>query len=175
MQQSVCDIARTHAGVNNRRPDALHPQRAPSPGTAPGASVPLVPRSFMCPITYEVMTDLVATQDDQVYERTSILEWLGRGHRTSPVTGVELADLSLRPVAPLRRAIEEYLNLQPGPRAMSPSWPMQELDDVMDASLPQGGVDTPTTDAEHSRGLMALRDALVRAREPGGGTVLGAG
>jgi len=75
--------------------------------------LPPVPQSFKCPITHEVMRDPVMTQDGHVYESDAIQEWFRRGHRTSPVTGVELINLALLPEVPLRRAIEEYMALRP--------------------------------------------------------------
>lgn len=75
--------------------------------------LPPVPQSFKCPITHEVMRDPMMTQDGHVYESDAIQEWFRRGHRTSPVTGAELVNLSLLPEVPLRRAIEEYMALRP--------------------------------------------------------------
>lgn len=75
-------------------------------------SVP-IPTSFKCPITHDVLQHPVVTHDGQVYEQSAIQEWFRRGHRTSPVTGIELPSLALTPETPLRRAIEEYMCARP--------------------------------------------------------------
>jgi len=63
-------------------------------------SVVPIPRSFMCPITHEIMHDPVVTVDGQVYERCAIEAWLRLGHCTSPMTGDRLPSLSLMPETP---------------------------------------------------------------------------
>jgi len=68
-------------------------------------------RSFTCPITQETMVDPVSTVDSHVYERNAIEGWL-QNHKTSPVTGRPLPSLALAPQDHMRRAIEEYKQLQ---------------------------------------------------------------
>jgi len=72
-------------------------------------SLPVL-RSFVCPITQDLMADPVTTADGHVYERKAIEEWLQHRH-TSPVTGESLHSLELLPEPRLRRAIEEYMHL----------------------------------------------------------------
>ena len=49
-----------------------------------------IPEHLLCPITQELMTDPVIAADGQTYDRKSITEWLSRGKRNSPLTGVNL-------------------------------------------------------------------------------------
>lgn len=78
----------------------------------PLTSVP-IPRSFLCPITQDVMQDPVATVDGHTYERGAIEAWFRRGHRTSPLTNASLPSLALTPERALRKAIAEYLVMRP--------------------------------------------------------------
>jgi len=68
-----------------------------------------IPYSFKCPISCEVMTDPVKTCDGQVFQRQEIEKWFRLGHRTSPMTGLELKSLDLKPIAVLRCAIAEFV------------------------------------------------------------------
>eukprot|EP00045_Choanoeca_perplexa_P017194 m.245968 g.245968 ORF g.245968 m.245968 type:complete len:805 (+) comp17470_c0_seq10:65-2479(+) len=65
------------------------------------------PKSFCCPITYELMEDPVFTADGHTFDREAILHWL-REHNTSPVTGLPLPDLTIRPNHALRGEIADY-------------------------------------------------------------------
>lgn len=46
------------------------------------------------------------------YEKAAIEEWLRRGHRTSPLTGLPLESVGLTPNMTLKKAISEYLHDQ---------------------------------------------------------------
>ena len=46
--------------------------------------------------------------DAQVFERAEIESWFRLGHRTSPLTNVDLPSLALTPDFQLRAAIEEF-------------------------------------------------------------------
>ena len=68
-----------------------------------------VPDDFICPITSEIMTDPVTTEDGFTYERAAITEWL-RTKDTSPKTGAKLESKMLIPnhlVRSLLRAFNE--------------------------------------------------------------------
>ncbi|XP_019091191.1 PREDICTED: putative U-box domain-containing protein 58 [Camelina sativa] len=65
------------------------------------------PPSFYCPITQEVMKDPHLAADGFTYEVEAINKWLSTGHRTSPMTNLELSHLTLVPNRALRSAIEE--------------------------------------------------------------------
>ena len=65
------------------------------------------PNEFLCPITYEVMSDPVVLCDGYSYERATIATWL-RAHNTSPLTGKELEHKRLLANLTLRSAIEAY-------------------------------------------------------------------
>jgi serine/threonine protein kinase len=66
-----------------------------------------LPDSFLCPISFQVMTDPVICADGHSYERDAIASWLGKSNR-SPMTNEELSNRSLTPNHALRSAIERY-------------------------------------------------------------------
>eukprot|EP00730_Choanoeca_flexa_P004819 TRINITY_DN11809_c0_g1_i5.p1 TRINITY_DN11809_c0_g1~~TRINITY_DN11809_c0_g1_i5.p1 ORF type:complete len:814 (+),score=144.43 TRINITY_DN11809_c0_g1_i5:64-2505(+) len=65
------------------------------------------PKTLCCPITYELMEDPVITADGHTFEREAIVHWL-QEHNTSPVTGLPLPDLQIRPNHALRAELSEY-------------------------------------------------------------------
>ena len=65
------------------------------------------PDEYICPITHEIMTDPVTTQDGFTYERAEITEWL-RTKDTSPKTGATLESKTLYPSHSLRSAIHSF-------------------------------------------------------------------
>ncbi len=65
------------------------------------------PEELFCPITLALMRDPVSTCDGQAYERDAITKWLLE-HRTSPLTGLELASSALIPNLPLRRMCDDW-------------------------------------------------------------------
>ena len=54
------------------------------------------PDEFLCPISYEVMTDPVILEDGHTYDRTSIEAWLARSDM-SPMTNQYLRNKTLNP------------------------------------------------------------------------------
>ena len=60
------------------------------------AEPPEEPVELVCPITNEIMTDPVFTEDGQTYERAAIERWLST-NGTSPLTGKLLAHRNLTP------------------------------------------------------------------------------
>eukprot|EP01063_Lacrimia_lanifica_P031744 TRINITY_DN529_c0_g1_i2.p1 TRINITY_DN529_c0_g1~~TRINITY_DN529_c0_g1_i2.p1 ORF type:complete len:524 (+),score=78.93 TRINITY_DN529_c0_g1_i2:69-1640(+) len=57
-----------------------------------------VPDHLVCPITNELFGDpVLCTGDGHTYERTAIEEWLARGNKKSPLTGVVMASPQLVP------------------------------------------------------------------------------
>ena len=66
------------------------------------------PANFLCPITQEVMTHPVCTEDGQTFEKSSIEKWLADGNRKSPTTGQTLRDTKLTTNYALRNSIEEW-------------------------------------------------------------------
>lgn len=75
-----------------------------------------VPSEFLCPITYELMTDPVTGSDGHTYERTAIEQWL-QTHNTSPLSNARLTMADLKPNYALRSAIERFLAANPTPSA----------------------------------------------------------
>merc|ERR1712098_723997 len=63
---------------------------------------------FNCPITMNPFQDPVMTADGHTYERDAIRKWFQQGKRTSPKTGLMLANRELRP-NPLIKAIMDTL------------------------------------------------------------------
>ena len=60
------------------------------------------PEELVCPLTHELMIDPVMLfETGQTYERASIEKWLAT-HDTDPLTGVALADKTLRSNVALR-------------------------------------------------------------------------
>ena len=55
------------------------------------------------------MLDPVILCDGITYERASIQEWLNRGKKTSPLTGMELEHFHLISNIALKSAIEQHL------------------------------------------------------------------
>jgi Mg-chelatase subunit ChlD len=87
----------------------------PSDAFASGSSLPAgtdVPSEFLCPITYEVMTDPVTLSDGHTYERTAIEQWL-QTHNTSPLSNSRVSLADLKPNYALRSAIERFLAANP--------------------------------------------------------------
>jgi hypothetical protein len=67
-----------------------------------------IPDSFYCPITMELMKDPVMAKDGFVYERNAIEMWLQQ-HKTSPLTNLQLEDISLIPCHRIKNAIDDLL------------------------------------------------------------------
>ncbi|CAK0834031.1 unnamed protein product [Prorocentrum cordatum] len=67
------------------------------------------PTSFLCPISHQCMHDPVMLADGHTYERQHIERWLSNA-ATSPVTGLELANIDMHPNHTLHSAIDEYFN-----------------------------------------------------------------
>ena len=66
------------------------------------------PRDFVCPITIDLMQDPVICSDGMTFERDAIMQWFAGGHKTSPITNLELEHTNLVPNRALRSAIEEW-------------------------------------------------------------------
>lgn len=87
----------------------------PSDAFASGSSLPSAvnpPSEFICPISYEMMTDPVILSDGHTYERASIMAWL-QTHNTSPLTNRPVNAADIKPNYALRSAIERYMASAP--------------------------------------------------------------
>jgi len=60
-------------------------------------------------VLQDVMRDPLIAADGFTYEADAIREWLDSGHRTSPMTNLELPHCDLLPNHALRSAIQEWL------------------------------------------------------------------
>lgn len=79
--------------------------------------------SFVCPITRETFIDPVVAADGHTYERSAINTWLYGSscrhvhskcsRRLSPLTGLPLASLELRPNFTLRKVMDELHHAEP--------------------------------------------------------------
>jgi TPR repeat protein len=69
-----------------------------------------IPDQFMCPISYQHMTDPVMTAMNQTYDRKSIQQWFDQGNASDPLTGVILKDKILIPNNSLKTSIDRYID-----------------------------------------------------------------
>ncbi|KAF8028789.1 hypothetical protein BT93_E1444 [Corymbia citriodora subsp. variegata] len=67
------------------------------------------PPYFICPISQEIMQDPHVAADGFTYEAEAIKGWFTSGHDTSPMTNLQLPNLSLVPNQTLRSAIQDWL------------------------------------------------------------------
>lgn len=67
-----------------------------------------IPSEYLCPISYDIMTDPVITADGHSYERGEIAQWLTTSNK-SPTTNCELAHKNLVPNWGLKKAIEAFI------------------------------------------------------------------
>ena len=65
---------------------------------------------FYCPISHQIMTDPVVTEDGHTYQRDQILTWF-ENHNTSPLTGLTLSSLNVFPNIILRNQISQQFPL----------------------------------------------------------------
>jgi hypothetical protein len=70
-----------------------------------------IPAEYFCCISQEVMIDPVKTHDNHIYDRSSIERWF-KTRYTSPLTGLELVDITLTPHNELKNQIQEYIRLK---------------------------------------------------------------
>ncbi|CAH1445547.1 unnamed protein product [Lactuca virosa] len=67
-----------------------------------------IPSYFVCPIFQEVMKDPYIAADGFTYEEDAIKGWLNSGHKTSPMTNLQLEHCDLLPNHALSYAIQEW-------------------------------------------------------------------
>jgi Mg-chelatase subunit ChlD len=67
-----------------------------------------IPNEFLCPISYDLMTDPVICEDGQTYDRVSIEAWL-KTHNTSPMTNQRINAANLKPNYALKSLIANHL------------------------------------------------------------------
>ena len=72
-----------------------------------------IPNAYICPISFEIMSDPVVTSDGFTYERKHIMQWL-ESHSTSPSTGATLESTFLIPNVTVRGLILDFLEENPG-------------------------------------------------------------
>ena len=70
-----------------------------------------VPNEYICSISQSIMTDPVKTVDGMIYDRKCIEQWFLYRH-TSPLTGLQLSNITLTPYIELKVNIEEYIKLK---------------------------------------------------------------
>nr|XP_017247943.1 PREDICTED: U-box domain-containing protein 32-like [Daucus carota subsp. sativus] len=67
-----------------------------------------IPSHFVCPIFQDVMKDPCIAADGFTYEADAIKGWLNSGHKTSPMTNLQLDHCDLLPNSALYYAIQEW-------------------------------------------------------------------
>jgi hypothetical protein len=105
------------------------------------AQLPPPPKSFVCPITQELMSDPVMCVDGHTYDRSAIELWL-QTNQTSPSTGASLPSTELTANHSARMAIDEW---------KAASWSTE------------GGGSEPQAQSEFAVTPTALRPSLVAA------------
>lgn len=65
-------------------------------------------KSFICPITFQIMENPVIAADGHTYEKSAIEDWLKSGKNKSPVTGVKLKNCELIDNYNLKSTISIY-------------------------------------------------------------------
>ncbi|MCO5606817.1 hypothetical protein L7F22_061008 [Adiantum nelumboides] len=70
-----------------------------------------IPSAFFCPITKSIMREpVMIAEEGFTYEKSAILEWFSRGHKTCPDTGKSLQSLTLVPNLNLQQAMDEFFD-----------------------------------------------------------------
>jgi Mg-chelatase subunit ChlD len=67
------------------------------------------PNAYLCPISYEVMTDpVIVPETGQTYERAELEKWFGLGRHWDPMTNVPVNPGGIKPNYAIKTAIEEW-------------------------------------------------------------------
>lgn len=101
--KTVQELREMH--VRMRSPDVQISGEECVSQAAPAATIP---PEFFCPITQDIMTNPYCTVDGFTYERKAISLWFN-SHNTSPLTGLALTSLELRPNLGLKQEIQLWL------------------------------------------------------------------
>eukprot|EP00529_Nitzschia_sp_RCC80_P036803 CAMPEP_0113509504 /NCGR_PEP_ID=MMETSP0014_2-20120614/37616_1 /TAXON_ID=2857 /ORGANISM="Nitzschia sp." /LENGTH=189 /DNA_ID=CAMNT_0000405349 /DNA_START=142 /DNA_END=712 /DNA_ORIENTATION=- /assembly_acc=CAM_ASM_000159 len=67
-----------------------------------------IPNDFMCPLTLTLFEDPLVSKHGHSFERRAILEWLGEGNTTCPITRKPLTPSMLFPNAALRMRVKSW-------------------------------------------------------------------
>jgi hypothetical protein len=65
-------------------------------------------KSFLCPLTLDIMFDPILDSHGNTYERRALMKWI-KEHRTSPVSRQPLSDCLVIPNIALRETIHEFM------------------------------------------------------------------
>jgi len=96
---------------------------------------------FRCPITGEIMLDPVICADGVTYDRPTIQAWFDKGYNTSPMSGVELANINLIPNRALKSVIDASLERMPAEeRAMLEERRASKFNAFLERRHEQGGI-----------------------------------
>jgi len=71
-----------------------------------------IPEEFLCPITYDLMTDPVVCKDGRSYEKEVVTEWIKK-HGTSPLTRQKLTLQDMFPNLALKSLIDKFKAANP--------------------------------------------------------------
>ncbi|XP_019424376.1 PREDICTED: U-box domain-containing protein 43-like [Lupinus angustifolius] len=106
MDQIIALLERADAASSPKEKEVKYFAKRKSLG-----SQPLEPlKSFVCPITRDVMVDPVETSSGQTFERSAIEKWFADGNNKCPLTLIPLDTSILRPNKTLKQSIEEWKN-----------------------------------------------------------------
>jgi archaellum component FlaC len=133
-----------------------------------------IPEDLQDPLTGDIYQDPVRAADGQTYSRSFIEEWFRRGHRTSPLHGNELPNLSLTPDTGVQRRLVEYAQRQiavtsvqqeqPVVRAPDPTTRMRLVDDLppVQRQQPQRRI---TNDFDDDNTRIAIAESLLPVQQ----------
>eukprot|EP00877_Chromochloris_zofingiensis_P014187 jgi/Chrzof1/9021/Cz03g33080.t1 len=73
-----------------------------------------MPSDLLCPISYQLFEDpVMLVESGHTYERRSIEEWLVRGNRKDPLSGVQLSNFLLVPNVVVKKLVNDWLAQHP--------------------------------------------------------------
>ncbi len=89
--------------------DGAQRQRAHSAALGVEEETGEPPEEYLCPISYELMTDpVLLAESGHSYDRESLMEWFARGHNRDPKTNLPLRSVAVIPNHTLRQSIEAW-------------------------------------------------------------------
>src|SRR2546421_4755611 len=94
-----------HWRIGDSVPSGLNGSLSELPSSRLGLAIP---RDYLCPMTHELFSDPVVTEDRHTYERSAILQWF-QIRKTSPMTGLVLENTTLRTNRVMTRNVREWV------------------------------------------------------------------
>src|SRR2546421_10713601 len=94
-----------HWRIGDSVPSGLNGSLSELPSSRLGLAIP---RDYLCPMTHELFSDPVVTEDGHTYERSAIRKWF-QIRKTSPMTGLVLEHTTLRANRVMTRNVREWV------------------------------------------------------------------